>query len=260
MEQQTPREPGAAINGHPVPELLDHGGGEEPTAPPARPSRWRARLRPDRFVLRGLAALGAAGLFGSLITAWQRYELQVEEADIVDPEGISPILVHLSQLGVLAYGFLGAAIALAGCVALALFGRVSGRGQARVLALAMAGAALACATALVVAADSDMIQVGGLIYTSGDSRFELHTENGTWFGIGGVALLGIVAWFVPRPRGEDLPPASAGGPERDPDADEWRRPVAPRHADETPASPLDLSVEPVEPFHRFTDDRREPWR
>ncbi|MDP9798574.1 hypothetical protein J2S43_007086 [Catenuloplanes nepalensis] len=263
MEQQTPREPGAAINGHPVPDLLDTRGDDQTPDPSGgtvsgRPSGWRARLRPDRFVLRGIAVLGAAGVFGSLITEWQRYDVPLNDGgDLSGAEVTEPIRVYLDQLGVLAFGYLGAAIALIGCVALVLFGRASGRAQSRVLALAMAGAALACGAAVILSSDSETIRVGGLVYLSGEVDFSLHTEKGTWFALAGVALLGLAAFLAPRPRAV---PAVASGPESDPDADEWRQPVVPRHADETPGAPLDLSVEPVEPFQRSFDDRREPWR
>lgn len=266
MEQQTPREHGAAINGHPVPDLLDTRGGNHDDQDPhpsggtvsGRTARWRSRLRPGRFALRGVALLGAAGVFGSLVTDWQRYDVPLDDGgDFSGAEVVEPIRVYLDQLGVLAYGYLGAAIALAGCVALALFGRPSGRAQSRVLALAMAGAALACVAAVLISGDSETIRLGGLVYSSGEMDFELHTETGTWYALAGVALLGLAAYLAPRPH-TTLPVAS--GPDDDPDADEWRQPVVPRHADETPGAPLDLSVEPVEPFHRSLDDRREPWR
>ncbi|GAB7049222.1 hypothetical protein [Catenuloplanes indicus] len=263
MEQQTPREPGAAINGHSVPDLLDTRGDDQEPDPSgdtvsARPGRWRSRLRPDLFVLRGVALFGAAGVFGSLITEWQRYDVPLDDGgDFSGAEIVEPIRVYLDQLGVLGYGYLGAAIALAGCVALALFGRASGRAQSRVLALAMAGAALACVAAVLLSGDSETIRLSGLVYSSGEIDFTLHTEMGTWYALAGVALLGLAAYLTPRPR--TAPPVGSG-PDHDPDADEWRRPVVPRHADEAPAAPLDLSVEPVEPFHRSFDDRREPWR
>ncbi|GAB7041262.1 MULTISPECIES: hypothetical protein [Catenuloplanes] len=263
MEQQTPREPGAAINGHSVPDLLDTRGDEQTPdpsggTPPARSARWRRRLRPDLTVLRGVALLGAAGVFGSLVTEWQRYDVPLDDGgEDIGPAVVEPIRVYLDQLGVLAYGYLGAAIALAGCVALALFGRPSGRAQSRVLALAMTGAALACVAAVIFSGDSETIRLGGLVYSSGETDFTLHTEMGTWYALAGVALLGLAAYLTPRPR---TVPAAASDPDGDPDGDEWRQPVVPRHADETPGAPLDLSVEPVEPFHRSFDDRREPWR
>ena len=257
--ERKPRDPGAPVNGHPVPDLHDPGDARpaepaEGTAPARPAARRRARLRPDLFLLRGIAALGTAGVLGSLITEWHRYELPVDVE--FAPEGVQPVRVYLDQLGVLGHGYLGAAIALAGCVALALFGRVSGRAQARVLGLTMAGAALACAAALLYSGDSDTIAAGGLVYASVDLDFQLHTEAGAWYGLAGVALLGLAVYLVPHPGD----PRPAAGPAGDPDVDEWRQPVAPRHTDETPGGPLDLSVEPVEPFHRSADDRREPWR
>jgi hypothetical protein len=262
MEDPTPRDPTAPINGHAVPDLLVSGG-DEPRKPapaegtrPARFPRWRARPGLDVFGLRALAALGAAGVFASMITAWQRYDLAVDRVDF-GIEDFEPILVRLDQFGVVAFGYLGAAIALAGCAALALFGRASGRAQARVLGLSMAGAALACAAALLMAGDTDTVRVGGLVFSTNGAEMQISIQPGAWYGIAGIALLGLAVFLVPRPR--ELPPVIAAGPGVDPDSDEWRQPVVPRHADERPAAPLDLSVEPVEPF-RFTDERREPWR
>ncbi|WP_033345344.1 hypothetical protein [Catenuloplanes japonicus] len=262
MQEQTPHEPTAPINGHSVPDLLISGGDATPTPQPAggtrsaRASRWRARLRLDTFGLRALAALGAAGVFASLITEWQRYDLPADSPEF-DIEDFEPILVQLDQFGAIAFGYLGAVIALAGCAALALFGRASGRSQARVLGLSMAGAALACAAAVLMAGDSETVRVGGLIYSTGGTTMEISTQPGAWYGVGGTVLLALAVFLVPHPR--ELPPVLAAGPEVDPDSDEWRQPVVPRHADERPAAPLDLSVEPVEPF-RFNDERREPWR
>ena len=262
MEDQTPRDPTAAVNGHAVPDLLISGG-DEPHTPqaavgtvPARPSWWRSRPRLDAFGLRALAALGAAGVFASMVTAWQRYDLPADNVDL-DFAGFEPVLVHLDQFGVVGFGYISAVIALAGCAALALFGRASGRSQARVLGLSMAGTALACAAALLLAGDSASIRVGGLTFSTGGTEMQISIQPGAWFGIAGTALLGLAVFLVPHPR--ELPPVTASGPGVDPDSDEWRQPVVPRHADERPAAPLDLSVEPVEPF-RFTDERREPWR
>lgn len=261
MDEQTPRDPTASINGHSVPDLLGSGGDSPTPSPaggtgPARPARRGFRPRLDAFGLRALAALGAAGVFASLITDWLRYDLPAEELEV--PEGgLEPILAQLDQFGVVAFGYIVAAIALVGCVALALFGRAAGRAQARVLGLAMAGATLACAAALLLAGDSETIRFGGVVYSTGAMEMEVSVQAGAGYGIAGTALLALAVFLVPRPR--ELPPVTATGPGVDPDSDEWRQPVVPRHADERPGAPLDLSVEPVEPF-RFTDERREPWR
>lgn len=213
--------------------------GHDETDGPDRPVHRLAGLGRDRRLPAVLAGLGAVAAFASLVGEWS-----VMTVPRTGPTGEETIQVPagVADVGNFGTGYLIGLLALAGCVALVLFGSPGARHNARVLALTLAGGLLVLlatgALALEQAAERRL-------FYPADEGFRLDYGRGLAMAFVAAALLGLAAYRA----GGQLDRSHRDGDGAPTRPGRWRQRPATTDRDDH-AGPADLTVEPAVPFAR----------
>lgn len=181
-----------------------------------------------------LVGLGGVAALASLTGEWLVMALPRSSPDS------EPLRVPggVSEVGGFGIAYLVGLLGLAGTAALVLGGSAPARRDARVLGTGLAVALLALLVAATVSLDEAARR--SLFYTA-ESGFRVEYGRGLVMAFVAVALLGAAL----RLSGVDRSPALPADT-----SDHGKRPRHGRDADDGPAAPEGLTVEPASPFAR----------
>jgi hypothetical protein len=234
-------------------EVMEWGNDARPQRR-ARMSRLLAVMS-DRRLVSLSAVLGAVALFGSLISEWQ--VTAVDGLPFGSTEvGLQPLPSGLGDLGGWGGGYLIGLFVLVTAAVLMLFGPPAGRAYARLVTISTGGVLLALLVAIASALHtySRALTLPQEVLALQDDQVVLTTGRGGYCAAAGVLLVILTAMLVGRrlpaasTAAADTPAADAG-----PELDwPWRRPQQ-AGDDETPGTPLELTVSATEPFSPLTD-------
>jgi len=239
--------------------VVEWGGEPEPTG---RASRL-AGLRDDPRLPPLIAGLAGIAVFFSLLGEWRVWTMTGPETGVFTS--------GLTTFPVVGTGYLVGLFAVAACATLVFYGSAGVRANARLVGLALVG----MLGALLVMTTVHLDTLGGTVedqYSNSQAWSESPPiiEYGRGFYLAVVGVLGIgLALGLARPRrrataaGEAEPataaPADTGGwaPEVGGDDWPWRPAAATRRSadqraadgdDRDGAGPVDLTVQPADPF------------
>ncbi len=252
-----------------TPAVVEFGPASGPPAQPVagRPaiSRLLTGVRLDNRAVPALAGLGAVAVFVSLISPWQLATLDPAYADRFGlPQEVSAGLTDLGSWGT---GYLLAGFALAGCVALILFGAPEVRRHARLAGLGVGGALFAMVVALAVELSQRSVLFS--VYYENGQGAALSYRTGLYLAFVGVAALTVslyLAGRLPAPAtatasqpssaraaASAAAPVAAGAGNDEAQAGSlwrWRRNRRAEADQDEPPPPPDLTVSPAAPFVR----------
>jgi hypothetical protein len=266
--------PGPDAADEAAPEVVEWG--DDGATPPGRAARGFARLRADARLPRLVAGVAGLALLLSLFTEWRVSTALIEAPDrqAAGQQQINNGVVSFPAFGA---AYLVGLLLLAGCAAVALFGRTAVRANARLVGLA--GAGVLGAVLLMGAASLD--ELGGSL----EAQVTTQSEAGGWSmnqtygggfylafaGVAGMALAFFLTPPVPPRDGAAHSDAAAEPGRYEPDDETtglalgadgddwpWRPRVIDRRTAPDDASPLDLTVQAADPFLPPRDDGREP--
>ncbi|GLW29962.1 hypothetical protein [Actinoplanes regularis] len=223
------------------PEMVIEFGQPEP---PESPRGFLRELGTDRRLAPLVAGLGGVAAFASLVSEWQVTTVDglVYGADEVGATKMLP--ADLFDLGSLASAYVGGLLLLVIAVLLTLLGPVAGRRYAYLAGLGSGGVLLALLLAMVRLL-GDQSRLISRFYT-----IELDSEHlkvvygrGLWCALAGVGAGMIALWLSGREaRMSDGEPRPRRMDRVEPEFEE----------------PLELSIEPAEPFVTRAADLDRP--
>jgi hypothetical protein len=244
-----------------TPAVVEFGPASGPPDRPAarRPaiSRLLGGARLDDRAVPALGGLGAVAVFVSLISPWQMATVDAAYAERIGlPQELSAGLTDLGSWGT---GYLLAGFALAGCVALVLFGAPEVRRHARLAGLGVGGALFAMVVALAVELSQRSV-LFSVYYENGTGAATTY-RSGLYLAFVGVAALTgslYLAGRLPAPAtatasGTERVSAGAEAGEDQTQAGSlwrWRRRSRAAADPDEPPPPADLTVSPAAPFVR----------
>lgn len=223
-------------------------------------ARLPATVLRDRRLIPLVAGLAALAIFASLVSEWQVTRVQLEDSSLTQQ-----MSVGVAWLDGWSAAYLVGVFAVTSCLALVLFGPHTAREHLRVTGLAISAAVLAVLVAITVDLGRNSAALNGLfLFGPPGERYELSYGPGllvAFLGVAGYALALHLAGQ--HSAGRRHSPAAgtnrATGPgspvvNDDPLDWPWRRPHPSREPESDPSAPIDLSVQPVNPFVHLPED------
>ncbi|HEX5540910.1 MAG TPA: hypothetical protein VFX60_05010 [Micromonospora sp.] len=219
-------------------------------------------LRRQRWVVPGMALLGAVALFASLVAEWQITRWGPRSAFRITPDETGEVGVGIAWVNGWSAPYLMGLFAVASCLALVLFGPRPAREYLRIAGIAVCGLLLAVLVAITIDLKRSTALFGGMYSAPIHEHLEVSHGPGLVAAFAGVVCVALALLLAGRPApapasGSSRPEPAAADREAATAEDDWswRRPG--RVSAELPEhQPFDLAVGPTAPFVPLDEEDR----